>query len=66
MVLNKCDRLLLELHLDPLSAYERLRRIVEDVNALCGTLHAEHVMVGAFLATYTAGSADESLCPVGY
>ena len=41
----KCDRLLLELHLDPLLAYERLRRIVEDVNALCGTLHAEHVMV---------------------
>lgn len=42
LVLNKIDRLCLELQLSPMEAYNHLRRIVEGTNALAATLiHAE-------------------------
>ncbi len=42
LVLNKVDRLCLELQLSPMEAYNHLRRIVEGTNALAATLiHGE-------------------------
>lgn len=46
LVLNKVDRLALELQLSPLEAFHHLRRILENVNALASTLlHSELVRI---------------------
>lgn len=42
LVLNKMDRLIMELHLTPDEAYQRLRRVLEEVNAIAGRLWKEH------------------------
>ena len=38
LVLNKIDRLALELRLDPVEAWQRLRRTVEKINAICAAM----------------------------
>lgn len=43
LVLNKLDRLCLELQLTPQEAHERLRRVVENVNAVCAALIANEL-----------------------
>jgi ribosome assembly protein 1 len=40
LVLNKIDRLFFELGLTPEEAYEHLRRVVEQVNALAASIHS--------------------------
>ena len=42
LVLNKIDRLISELCLTPTEAYQRLRRVLEEVNAIAGRLWKEH------------------------
>ncbi len=44
LVLNKVDRLTIELKLDPLAAYLHLRSVLEQVNAVIGELFAADVM----------------------
>lgn len=45
LVLNKIDRLVTELHISPVEAFQHLRRIVENVNALAATLlHSEYLV----------------------
>lgn len=44
LVLNKVDRLILEMKLDTLSAYLRLREVLEQVNALVGEMFTEDVL----------------------
>jgi ribosome assembly protein 1 len=41
LVLNKLDRLILELRMTPLEAYQHMRRIVEQVNAVMAQLFAD-------------------------
>ena len=43
LVLNKVERLVTELELTPSEAYERLQRVVEQVNAAAQSLVAEEV-----------------------
>ena len=45
LVLNKIDRLIVELKLDPLSAYVHLSHVLEQVNAIIGELFAAGVML---------------------
>ena len=45
LVLNKLDRLIVELKLDPLSAYVHLAQVLEQVNAIIGELFAAGVML---------------------
>lgn len=42
LVLNKIDRLITELNLTPNEAYQQLRRVLEEVNAIAGRLWKEH------------------------
>ncbi|XP_033120660.1 elongation factor-like GTPase 1 [Anneissia japonica] len=44
LVLNKIDRLVLELKLTPLEAYLHLQQILEQVNAVTGNLYVSHVL----------------------
>ena len=44
LVLNKVDRLVLEMRLDTLSAYQRLREVLEQVNALMAEMFTEDVL----------------------
>ena len=44
LVLNKMDRLVLEMKLDTMSAYLRLREVLEQVNALVGEMFTEEVL----------------------
>lgn len=39
LVLNKLDRLIIELQLDPLEAYNHLHRIIEQVNSVLGSFY---------------------------
>jgi ribosome assembly protein 1 len=45
LVLNKLDRLIGELKMDPLTAYVHLAQVVEQVNAVLGELFAAGVML---------------------
>lgn len=40
LVINKVDRLVTEIQLTPLEAYDRLRRIVDEANAVMSSLQA--------------------------
>jgi ribosome assembly protein 1 len=42
VVLNKIDRLITELKLSPLEAYEQIKRTLEQINAATGSLFVEH------------------------
>ncbi|CAD5111372.1 DgyrCDS688 [Dimorphilus gyrociliatus] len=50
LVLNKIDRLITELKMSPMEAYGRLKRILENVNAIVGQLFASNVMEKAQLS----------------
>jgi len=45
LVLNKIDRLVSELHMTPLEAYQHLKKIIEQVNAITGTLASEEIIL---------------------
>ncbi|EGC38317.1 hypothetical protein DICPUDRAFT_149015 [Dictyostelium purpureum] len=45
LVLNKIDRLILELHMTPLEAYQHLCKIIEQVNVITGTLTSEEIIL---------------------
>lgn len=45
LVLNKIDRLILEMQLTPLDAYVHLTQVLEQVNAVTGELFATEVFV---------------------
>ena len=47
LVVNKVDRLILELCLTPLEAYERLKAIIAHVNMIVSAFHSEKFMSGA-------------------
>ncbi|GAA5973293.1 hypothetical protein JCM11641_003056 [Rhodosporidiobolus odoratus] len=44
LVINKLDRLILELKLSPIEAYHHLTRIIEDVNAVVGSFYSSERM----------------------
>ena len=44
LLLNKIDRLIVEMKLQPLDAYIRMTQIIEQVNAQVGELFAREVM----------------------
>ncbi|BAM39573.1 elongation factor 2 [Theileria orientalis strain Shintoku] len=44
LVLNKIDKLILDLHMTPLEAYKRMSNLVEQANALIYQLYMEEVM----------------------
>jgi ribosome assembly protein 1 len=44
LVLNKMDRLITELQLDPDEAYEHIQRVLEQVNATIGSFYAEDLV----------------------
>ncbi|XP_057695945.1 elongation factor-like GTPase 1 isoform X2 [Corythoichthys intestinalis] len=46
LVINKIDRLIMELKLTPQEAYAHLQKIMEQVNAVTGTLFTSRVMEG--------------------
>eukprot|EP00474_Spongospora_subterranea_P005945 CRZ06403.1 hypothetical protein [Spongospora subterranea] len=48
LVLNKMDRLIVELKLSPSEAYHRCRQVIEQVNALVSTFHTADLMSAAF------------------
>lgn len=58
LVLNKIDRLLLEMRLTPVEAFQHLRRLVENINALAFTLVNSELMA-------QAGKQSESELKVG-
>eukprot|EP01132_Coremiostelium_polycephalum_P011146 gene11146-13654_t len=45
LVINKIDRLIGELHMTPLEAYQHIKKILEQVNAVTGTLSSEEVLL---------------------
>lgn len=45
LVLNKMDRLIVELQLSPEEAYEHIARTLEHINAIVGSFFAEQVMM---------------------
>ena len=59
LVLNKVDRLVLEMRLDTVSAYQRLREVLEQVNALVAEMFTEEVLAKNS-ETQTAGEKELS------
>ncbi len=51
LVINKLDRLILELCLTPAEAYERLKAIVAHVNMIVSSFHSEKYISGEAPAT---------------
>ncbi len=50
LVVNKIDRLILELCLTPLEAYERLKAIIAHVNMIVSSFHSEKYISGVLSA----------------
>lgn len=65
LVLNKIDRLITELKLSPMEAYNRLQRIVHEVNAIVSAYKSEKYLsdVDSLLAG-TSGDVDQGLVEV--
>ncbi|KAK1416537.1 hypothetical protein QVD17_32328 [Tagetes erecta] len=65
LVLNKIDRLIVELKLSPLEAYNRLQRIVHEVNSIVSAYKSEKYLsdVDSILAANVgeSGDGDENL-----
>ncbi|KAJ0264761.1 Ribosomal protein S5/Elongation factor G/III/V family protein [Hirschfeldia incana] len=63
LVLNKIDRLILELRLSPMEAYTRLIRIVHEVNGIVSAYKSEKYLsdVDSILASPSGEITDESL-----
>ena len=49
LVVNKMDRLILELCLTPAEAYERLKAIIAHVNMIISSFHSEQYISGGGL-----------------
>ncbi|CAI9296284.1 unnamed protein product [Lactuca saligna] len=62
LVLNKIDRLIVELKLSPLEAYNRLQRIVHEVNSIVSTYKSEKYLsdVDSILAGPAGEVSDEN------
>mmetsp|Transcript_164298 Transcript_164298/g.522507 ORF Transcript_164298/g.522507 Transcript_164298/m.522507 type:complete len:918 (+) Transcript_164298:149-2902(+) len=65
LLLNKVDRLIIELELTPLEAYERLLKILEQVNAVNQQLVCEEVMARDAEATMRQGAAESAAAGEG-
>ncbi len=61
LIINKLDRLILELRLSPLEAYERLKSIIAHVNMIVSSFQSERYIseADAVLATEDARAAAE-------
>ena len=68
LVLNKIDRLICELQMDPTDAYQHMLRIIEQVNAVAAQLQTEQIMTEDRASTRTvrrdsaasAGAEDDA------
>ena len=58
LVLNKLDRLVLEMKLDTFAAYQRLREVLEQVNALVAEMFTEDVLAKNSQTTEKEAAAD--------
>jgi ribosome assembly protein 1 len=58
LVLNKIDRLIAELQLSPLEAWEHIKKIIQEVNAIGG-----HLFAGAVLEADAAGAPSAAPLP---
>ncbi|KAK5582480.1 hypothetical protein RB653_004065 [Dictyostelium firmibasis] len=61
LVLNKIDRLILELHMTPLEAYQHLSKIIEQVNVITGTLTSEEIILKETSEDYIESLDDSNL-----
>eukprot|EP00282_Hemiselmis_andersenii_P016539 CAMPEP_0114136332 /NCGR_PEP_ID=MMETSP0043_2-20121206/15160_1 /TAXON_ID=464988 /ORGANISM="Hemiselmis andersenii, Strain CCMP644" /LENGTH=340 /DNA_ID=CAMNT_0001230083 /DNA_START=62 /DNA_END=1080 /DNA_ORIENTATION=- len=59
LVLNKIDRLIVELQMDPADAHRRLQRLIENVNAVCGTFYQEQFLERAHEMDAEEGDVDK-------
>ena len=58
LVLNKIDRLIIELQMDTSEAYQHMLRIIEQVNAVAAQLQTEQIMLEDQAGTNSAAAAD--------
>ena len=68
LVLNKLDRLFMELKLTPLEAFQQLKKVLEQVNAIVGTFYAAEMVLEHQLSSSAvmeevneASSTDENI-----
>eukprot|EP01133_Synstelium_polycarpum_P003418 gene3418-3883_t len=59
LVINKIDRLITELHMTPLEAYQHIKKVIEQVNAITGTLSSEEIILKEIIADEQSGSNSE-------
>lgn len=59
LVLNKIDRLFVELQLDPLEAYHQIQRVLEQVNVIMGVREVEDMMARADVQGQEQGQEQE-------
>ena len=59
LVLNKLDRLIVELQLTVEEANEHITRVLENVNAVIGSMFAEDLMESRASAIFSADDGDE-------
>ncbi|EFA85140.1 elongation factor Tu domain-containing protein [Heterostelium album PN500] len=45
LVINKIDRLITEVNMTPLEAYQHIKKVIEQVNAITGTLSSEEIIL---------------------
>ena len=57
LVINKVDRLILELCLTPAEAYERLKAIIAHANMIVSSFHSEQYISGACMHDHAAAAA---------
>lgn len=64
LVLNKVDRLICELRLSPMEAYNRLLRIIHEVNGIVSAYKSEKYLsdVDSILSVAASGDADDDNC----
>lgn len=64
LVLNKVDRLISELRLSPMEAYNRLLRIIHEVNGIVSAYKSEKYLsdVDSILSVAASGDADDDNC----
>ncbi|GAM29241.1 hypothetical protein SAMD00019534_124170 [Acytostelium subglobosum LB1] len=68
LVINKIDRLITEVNMTPLEAYQHIKKVIEQVNAVTGTLSSEEIILkeiseyeaqGTTTDTNDAAASDE-------
>ncbi|XP_073133992.1 uncharacterized protein [Henckelia pumila] len=64
LVLNKVDRLICELRLSPMEAYNRLLRIIHEVNGIVSAYKSEKYLsdVDSILSVASSGNANDGHC----